>query len=117
MSVARLLIVAVLLISLLLPAAARAQGSTIQARTPEKVYSVELPGEKGTQIVCTGDSRSSTADCVEEAGTICSITEVSFRERIGVPAKSCKVSGCSPKAGMAAASNKCACTIRVSDCR
>jgi hypothetical protein len=117
MSVGRVSVVLAMVLGLLLTAAALAQGTTIQARSLETTYTVELPGELKPHIVCTGDARTSTADCVESIRTMCPISEVSFRERAGSPAKTCKVSNCGPKPSMAAASAKCVCQIRVSDCR
>jgi hypothetical protein len=48
---------------------------------------------------------------------LCKITEVKFREGIAGAIKTCTVSGCSPKQGAGAATGKCECKVKISDCR
>lgn len=96
---------------------ALAQGGTIKAVTPPAVYSVELPGEKAKELVCTGDIRKRTATCAETDVTLCKAEDVKFREGLMGTVQTCKVTDCSPKQGMAAASGKCECKVKISDCR
>lgn len=116
MSVGRLLVVVVMVLGLLLTAAALAQGNTIQARATERTYTVELPGEGSTRMICTGNPQTGNADCMERPITVCTITEIGFRERANSTARSCKVSNCVPQAGSYTASHKCTCQVKVSDC-
>ncbi len=111
----RLLLTLLLGSGLCLPALA--QGGTIKAIPQAVVYTVELPGELVKEPLCTGDIRTRTSACTEVQATACRMTEVKFRESLAGAIQTCKVSNCTPKQGMAAASAKCECKVKISDCR
>jgi len=117
MSARRGYLLSTVLVGLAMSLPALAQGGTIKAVTPPAVYSVELPGEKAKELVCTGDIRKKTATCAEADVTLCKATDVKFREGLTGTVQSCKVTDCSPKQGAAAASGKCECKVKISDCR
>ena len=117
MSVLRGILLIPVLLGFTLCLPAMAQGGTILAKPQVAVYKVELPGEKVKELVCTGDIRTRTTTCGEVESLACNFKEVKFREGIAGTVQTCKVSSCTPKSGMAAASSKCECSIRLSDCR
>jgi hypothetical protein len=106
-----------LLLGLVICLPALAQGGTIKASPQATAYTVELPGEVVKEQLCTGDIRTRTTTCAEVPATLCKITEVKFREGIAGAIKTCTVSGCSPKQGAGAATGKCECKVKISDCR
>lgn len=116
MSVQRFGVLLAVLLSLAMGLSAFAEGAKIKANPQAAVYSVELPGEKVKELVCTGDIRLRTATCAEQETTVCKISQVKFREGLTGTEQSCKVSDCTPKRN-AAAAGKCECKVKISDCR